>query len=141
MLFRSPTSDTSGHGVVVFDPEGEVIDQLSLDSATVGAYTFAFSGRSLAGVFADLRDGFAQQAATGTLTIDEPFTETTVSGLPAIKATFSLTETDGTRVIGSACYVVDKAFLYYIELDRTARPTDTAKAELEAILASFRPAP
>jgi hypothetical protein len=141
VLQEDPTSDATAHSVVVFDPEGEQIDEMSLDSATIGGFAFAFSGRSLTEAFADLKDGFTQGATESSLTIDEPFTETSVGGLPAIKATCSATETDGTKVIVSIYYVVAGGLVYYVELDHTARPTDTSKAKLDAILASFKPAP
>jgi hypothetical protein len=140
-LQEDPTSDATAYTMVVYDPQGEQIDRLSLDSATFTAATYATSGRSLAEVFADLKDGFAQAVAPGALTIDEPFAETTASGLPAIKGTFSSTETDGTKVTASAYYVVGKDLVYYLEFDYTDRPTDTSKAELDAIMASFKPTP
>jgi hypothetical protein len=141
VLQENETQDVAEHSVSVYDPMGELIDRMSLDSATLGSLTFPVGGRSLTEVFADLKDGFMQGATSGGVTIDEPFTETSVGGLPAIKATCSSFETDGSKVIAVIHYVVGADLLYYIELDYSGRPTDTARTELDAILASFKATP
>ncbi len=142
ILEDNSISDNQGmHQLSVYDPTGESLDGLAMDSATIGAYALTDVMPAIDAIRADLRAGFKDDMATEGLEVVKELADVTVNGMPGLSGLCRSTESNGDHIMVPIYWLWGDDYFYYIAINYSDRPSDSAKGDLDAILASFKGMP
>jgi hypothetical protein len=136
------TADAQGeHQVSVYDPMGETMDGLAMDSALISASSVPDATLTVDEMKTRIKAGAKDGAAAEGLEVISDAADVTVNGMPGLYTLWRSTESNGDHILVPIYWLWSGGRLYSLTFNYSDRPSDSAKGDLDAILASFKATP
>ena len=130
---------TSAYEIAFADPDGTVIDELTVDGLQISIYQLnvEFTPEEVPDLVMEFQ-GLVDQLVGGLEngTVEEPLSETTVNGVPGFTVTYTYTN-QGNELRASSSFLVKGAYEYMVTSQATTARWDQVAPEFEAATTSF----